>query len=352
MKNAANVPDLFADLISDLKKDPIFDATAWRIYVSLMRNNSYIVPDLSGDGPGEVVYPQEKAIKDRLGADAGDLTRVALEACTSGEAEFIYCDKEMSQTIEKSASLFTSKDIGSKHLLPKDVGFCYFNGGVKTSGNMTIYGLLWLPVYDSDTEEQTIHVFGFNDALTAPDGSYDSWVSSIEQRGFETVPEFRWIYRSMTQYPHNRPITLDKDDPVLKAFSAETSAGTVIPINNASILHALSLMMKQEPDVITVTKRPLVNKGQIKRAKNRKLSTTVTVVDIFHKYVSSGPTTPGDSNREYSRRWLVTGHWRWQNCKNPETGKTEKRRVWVHTYIKGPADKPFVATDRVIALLK
>lgn len=351
MKNAANVPDLFSDLITDIKKDPIFDAISWRVYVALMRNNSVLIPDLSGETPGEIVYPEDKAVKARLSADAGDITRVVLQACTSGETQFIYCDKEMSQTVEMSASLLTAQDIGSKHLLPSEVGFCYFNGGVRTSENMVIYGLLWLPIYDSDTQEENIYVFGFNDSLTDPDGSYDSWVNTIKQRGFESVPEFRWVYRSMTQYPHNKPVTLDKNDLLIKAFSADTSKGTVIPINNASILHALSLMMKQDPDVITVERRPLINKGQIKRAKSRKLATTVTVVDIFHKYVSSY-SAPTDSNREYSRRWLVTGHWRWQLCKNPETGEREKRRVWVHPYIKGPADKPFVATKRVHALLK
>jgi hypothetical protein len=258
----------------------------------------------------------------------------------------------MSQTIEKSASMLTSKDIGSKHLLPCDVGFCYFNGGIKSSDNMTIYGLLWLPVYDSDTRKETIKVFAFNDAATAPDGSYNSWVDSIKRRGFETVPDFRWIYRSITTYPDNGSITLDKNNPLIKAFSADDRSGSVVPLTSTCILHALSLMMKQAPDVITVEKRPLTNKGQIKRAKNRKLPTTVTVIDIFHKYVSSSSSTPSDSNREYSRRWLVTGHWRWQSCKNLETGEPEKRRVWVHPYIKGPADKPFVATDRVFALLK
>lgn len=46
-------------------------------------------------------------------------------------------------------------------------------------------------------------------------------------------------------------------------------------------------------------------------------------------------------------RWLVNGHWR--NQFRPSTG--EHFQKWITAYVKGPADKPFVAKERRIAVV-
>lgn len=54
---------------------------------------------------------------------------------------------------------------------------------------------------------------------------------------------------------------------------------------------------------------------------------------------------PGERSVEWSHRWLVSGHWRWQPYKDGI-----KRQIWISPYVKGPDDKPLdVRKVRVFA---
>lgn len=48
--------------------------------------------------------------------------------------------------------------------------------------------------------------------------------------------------------------------------------------------------------------------------------------------------------REYDHRFIVRGHWRDQAC-GPH--HSERKRIWVPPYVKGPADKPLIRKDVV-----
>jgi hypothetical protein len=349
MTNAYNVPDLFADIHNDVKKDPFFDAIALRIYIQELKTNAAYVKT-TGDS-AEMVPPtaEHKQLSNEY---ARDYTFALKDAAQSSGVDLYYCNEEMSKTVELAASLLDGSDIGSKHILPSEMGFCYFNGGVATSDNMTIHGLFWFPVGQSAKPGvNKIMVHGFNDATAGVDGSLESWINKIKERGHNEVPTFRWIWRTMVEYKNNEPIAISKTDPMIEIINKAWKGTGIVPTNAAQVLHALSLLMKQEKEVITIEKKSLVSKSQIKRAKKKKIPTEVTVIDVFRSYETSGTSTH-TYNREYSRRWLVVGHWRWQRCKDPNTGEPTRKRVWVNAYIKGPKDKPFVATKRVHALLK
>jgi hypothetical protein len=55
--------------------------------------------------------------------------------------------------------------------------------------------------------------------------------------------------------------------------------------------------------------------------------------------------TPGEqpSQREYTHRWIVGGHWRNQWYRSLQT----HRQIWIAPYQKGPEDKPLVLKPRV-----
>lgn len=349
MPNAHNVPDLFSEIYSDVKKDPFFDAIAFRIYIQQVQTNGFYMPNTDG---GFDLVPLSPEQRQRFDEDARDHTFALYDASQEPDVSLYYANEEMSKTVQLAASLLDSSDIGSNHLLPSQIGFCYFEGGVTISDNMTIHGLFWFPIARADSPDlYKIIVHGFNDSISGVDGSKNMWIKKIEERGHKEIPPFRWIWRSITEYKNNGPIALDKTDPTIDIIGSVWGDARIVPINNGQILHALSLLMKQEKEVITVEKRLLVNKNQIKRAKKRRIPTEVTVIDVFRSYEVSGPSSPSQG-KEYSRRWLVIGHWRWQKCKDRETGQMVRKRVWVNPYIKGPKDKPFVATKRVHALLK
>lgn len=57
------------------------------------------------------------------------------------------------------------------------------------------------------------------------------------------------------------------------------------------------------------------------------------------------------SGREFSHRFLRRGHWRRQPYKR-EDGSWDRRRIWIHPTVVGPADKPFIMRDHVNALMR
>jgi hypothetical protein len=50
---------------------------------------------------------------------------------------------------------------------------------------------------------------------------------------------------------------------------------------------------------------------------------------------------------EWSKRWVVRGHWRWQSY---GPGRTERRRIWISPFIKGPDGAPLVVSEKVYDL--
>lgn len=56
----------------------------------------------------------------------------------------------------------------------------------------------------------------------------------------------------------------------------------------------------------------------------------------------------GDTEVNWSHRWLVRGHWRRQPYK--EGGETIYRHIWIHPHIKGPEDAPLLVREHVYSL--
>jgi hypothetical protein len=69
----------------------------------------------------------------------------------------------------------------------------------------------------------------------------------------------------------------------------------------------------------------------------------VTLVDI-RRPITNRDEAQGKSDRQYDRRWWVGGHWRQQPW---GPGKSQRRPQWIAPYVKGPADAPLIATEKV-----
>lgn len=81
----------------------------------------------------------------------------------------------------------------------------------------------------------------------------------------------------------------------------------------------------------------------LKKASRQRRETVVRLVDARSNPV---PHENGDgtATREYSRRWIVRGHYRNQPY-GPDHAL--RRRQWIPPYIAGPADKPLVVKRTV-----
>lgn len=260
-----------------------------------------------------------------------------------------YCDEDMTEMVEMGAKVLEHEDMSDISLVKVDRGFCYFAGGIQLSEGMKIHAIAWTPDEFSNelTGEKDYLITAYNDRFSGPDQGLNGWMSFFSRSGLP-VPEYRWVYRATTPYRNGDPMGPTKEfaDKI-----TEIGGSPAVSVTPSYVMHALMLMLQQPPEIVTVSRREMSNKKQLKRLKAKNIPSEVTVIDIRHKYRSmSASGSPVD--REYSRRWLVVGHWRWQPMKDKETGLPIRKRIWINPYIKGPEDKPFVATKRVHALLK
>lgn len=69
----------------------------------------------------------------------------------------------------------------------------------------------------------------------------------------------------------------------------------------------------------------------------------VRVVRIGQKH-KQPHSANGHSDREFSHRWIVQGHWRNQAYGE---GRALRRPKWIAPYVKGPEDKPLVVRETV-----
>lgn len=110
----------------------------------------------------------------------------------------------------------------------------------------------------------------------------------------------------------------------------------------ARLVHALWLMLDQ---AVVSTREENVRAKYTHKARKMNLPTKVTVIDL--RRMEGVKREDGESHVEWSHRWVVRGHWRWVPC---GPGKTERRRIWIHDFVKGPEGKPLVISQKVYAL--
>lgn len=81
------------------------------------------------------------------------------------------------------------------------------------------------------------------------------------------------------------------------------------------------------------------------RARQEKLPSDVTLVDLRSLRHASTEAGEGESGRTYTHRFVVRGHWK-QVAHGP--GRSERRPAWIASYVKGPAGAPFRHTEKVM----
>ena len=123
------------------------------------------------------------------------------------------------------------------------------------------------------------------------------------------------------------------------------------PTNITRILHAYWLLMSQ---TIIEKAKETGDRTQRRRLARENAPSDVVVIQFRKRkyYNEKGEETEDSKKIDWSHRWLVGGHWRWQPYKDPVSGGEIKKRIWISPYVKGPEDKPLVMKDRVYVLAK
>jgi hypothetical protein len=292
----------------------------------------------------DITHPHETVETKNKSAEVFSLDsyKIFKAGIKADDLALFFCDEDMSGMIEMAAGLLTAEDISNPSLITPDRGFCYFADGIRV-GECLIHAISWAPCTNPNNGKIGYLVVGYNDRLNQKDEIDILFWTRIQKETALSLPDSRWVYRLTTTYLEGDPMVPTKD--LLDAAEHLGKEMQPLPLGSGAILHCLMLMLQQPPELIKVEKKKLENKKQLKRLSGKNIPSEVTVIDIRHKYEAvSASSTPSPVN--WSRRWLVSGHWRWQSIKDG------RKRIWVMPHIKGPNDKPFIATKRVIALLK
>jgi len=124
----------------------------------------------------------------------------------------------------------------------------------------------------------------------------------------------------------------------------ESGAAMASVIEDRRLLAALWQLSSQPS--ITATEDSPPDRATRRRLERRKFAVpNVRIVNLAarHRAVSEG-SGGSQSQREYTRRWMVEGHWRQQAC-GPQW--SQHRPTYIAPHIKGPEDKPLVLRDTV-----
>jgi len=93
--------------------------------------------------------------------------------------------------------------------------------------------------------------------------------------------------------------------------------------------------------------------GASRSEKKRVKTQHVKVIALRRKHFqeTADPSLPlGESTREWSCQWVVSGHWRNQPF---GPGRTARRLVYINPFVKGPEDKPLKpAQKKVYAVMR
>jgi hypothetical protein len=91
-----------------------------------------------------------------------------------------------------------------------------------------------------------------------------------------------------------------------------------------------------------------------KRADRKRIPPRVVVIQL--RNLEHSARGEGESMVQWGHRWMVRAHPRWQVCgpdhplaQEIEPGKW-RARIWIWPYVKGPASKPLVISEKIYAL--
>lgn len=107
---------------------------------------------------------------------------------------------------------------------------------------------------------------------------------------------------------------------------------------------ALLSMMRQR--VAITSEGHLPRQAQRQLARQRRSAPELRVVTLRRAYAPIPASAESPHQVDWSRRWVVGGHWRQQWYPSIDN----HRQIWIAPYVKGPGDKPLVLPDEVYKL--
>lgn len=283
-------------------------------------------------------------------------------------SDTFYIDPRMHALVTAASESMPQETLLSRDL-PADFGFMLIPGGlavIDIRGQALKYNAVqWAAIGGK------VHVSWLTDKYDMQDSTNIRSRDGMNDREWLQFPRLSWGGFSGMQFGEPLPLTAGPDFLIApeqhlsvvkkdnedgsysmawafdRGFTAEELAEkTQIKVRTDPALRWLLAawrLMQQTVASVTSEEAPRQLRKQLQR---KNLDTKVTVIGLRHKAARG----EGETDVEWSHRWLVKGHWRNQKVK--EDGEWTTRLVWVHAHIKGPSDKPLIIRDHVYALVR
>ena len=252
---------------------------------------------------------------------------------------------DMSLVVQHAASLLDDTDRMRRDLLPTGCGIVRFDRPLPISDSrgktMKAHWMTWGPIggYDGERTIGGTLLSWWND-LADPDDITADWAKDLPKM---TPILGRWsLVGAELLYDDQRLGPGMTDVPAEDAAAILADGDRVSPYTNTS-RYAVALWMLLGQTVADVAEEH-VRKTSARAARRMGIPDRVTVIQLRR---TAGSRSEGETDVEWSHRWVVRGHWRWQPY---GTHRAERRRIWIAPFVKGPEDKPLVVTDKVYDL--
>jgi len=284
-------------------------------------------------------------------ASANTLVDTVANHLTAAEAYRV--SPEMSAVTIHAARGLEEDDVVDPSLAPTGCGIVRFDQplpAVDARGvHQKIHWLTWGPgkitrtnAFGQEVDETALIITAWNDTAD-PDDVTLAMLNDDDPAARDAYRSVmgRWGMVGMTMMPRGRSLGPSEIDPEGEYAESIISAGgkPIAYTNVARYLHALWLLLDQ---TIADVRPEHLRTSIAKKAWKKNLPGRVTVVQL--RRTANEGRTEGESSIEWSHRWLVRGHWRWQPY---GPGKTQRRRIWIHAFVKGPEDKPLMVNPKV-----
>jgi len=250
-----------------------------------------------------------------------------------------YVTPDMSLLVQHAAGGLDDEDLFDPSLAPTGAGFVRFERPLSITdvrgAHMKANWMLWGP-----SPAGTLIVI-WNDVRDPDDVTH--YLEGEFGREVKRVMG-NWSIIGGTHVLVGAPLGEERV-PVPEQYLADLEADGIEPTpftNIERLAQSLWLLLDQ---TLVSTREEQARPKQTHHARKLNLKTRVTVIDL--RRMVGANRAEGESHIEWSHRWVVRGHWRWQAC---GVGYSERRRIWVAPFIKGPDDAPLATNERVYAL--
>lgn len=267
---------------------------------------------------------------------------------------------EMTDLVIHTANELADTARWQRRFLPTEVGFAYFDKPIRAidvaGRESKVHAYLWGParIQLNNHVESVIAVYEFSD-IHDPDQITREMMAQHEM----TYEQFRqmgrlqlWHQSFYTDDERMGPPTLTPPED----YAARIAAAGHVPSESTNAKRIFAAYIRLMNQTIIKVSEAKPERAAVKRATRRNMPSRVSTVTLRRvEYVGD---THEDTNVDWQHRWIVRGHHAWRRCgadhplAEPDGEGGYRCFVYINPYLKGPADKPLLLTEKVYDLAR